>query len=68
MEVKASGCIFLSVSTGRILLQLRSRKVSHPSTWAFWGGKAHKEERPIDTLYRALNEEIGNVPSVIKIC
>ncbi len=67
MEVKASGCVFLSVSTGRILLQLRSRKVSHPGTWAFWGGKAHKEERPIETLYRELHEELGNIPAVIKI-
>ena len=67
MEVKASGCVFLSVSTGRILLQLRSRKVSHPGTWAFWGGKAHKEERPIETLYRELQEEIGNIPAVVKI-
>ena len=38
--IKASGCLFLSVDTGRVLLQQRSGSVNHPRTWAFFGGKA----------------------------
>jgi 8-oxo-dGTP pyrophosphatase MutT (NUDIX family) len=65
--IKASGCIFLSVSTGKIMLQQRSENSSHPRTWGFFGGKSEKDERPIETLLRELDEEIGLIPSVEKI-
>ena len=57
--IKASGCCFLALDTGRIMLQQRSKKTSHPLTWSFWGGKSHKRERPIETLLRECKEELG---------
>ena len=56
------GAIFLSLVTKRVLLQQRSRQVSHPGTWAFWGGKREEHESPIETLKRELSEELGNLP------
>lgn len=63
----ASGCCFLALDTGRIMLQLRSKKVSHPLTWSFWGGKAEHSERPIETLLRECREEIGALPDIEKV-
>ena len=65
--IQASGCLFLAVDTGRILLQQRSQHSSHPRTWGFFGGKGEKNERPIETLLRELNEEIGILPDVEKV-
>ena len=65
--IKASGCLFLSTDTGRIMLQQRSGDTSHPRTWGFFGGKAEDKERPIQTLLRELEEEIGVVPDIQKI-
>ena len=64
--IEASGCIFLSIDTGRILLQLRSNNVTHPKTWGFFGGKSEKDERPIETLKREVEEEIGKWPKSVK--
>ena len=61
------GAIFLSLPTSRILLQMRSKNVSHPGTWAFWGGKAEKDEQPLETLQRELEEEMGELPVSHKI-
>jgi 8-oxo-dGTP pyrophosphatase MutT (NUDIX family) len=65
--ITASGCIFLALDTGRVCMQLRSRKSSHRGTWSFWGGKAEQKERPVETLLRELNEEIGMLPDFEKI-
>ena len=65
--IKASGCLFLSVDTGRVLLQQRSGSVNHPRTWAFFGGKAEKYERPIQTLLRECEEELGVLPNINKV-
>jgi 8-oxo-dGTP pyrophosphatase MutT (NUDIX family) len=65
--IKASGCLFLALDTGRVLLQQRSGNCSHPRTWAFFGGKQHGDERPVETLLRELEEEIGILPDVQKI-
>ena len=67
--IEASGCIFLSSHTGRILLQLRSGDVSHAKTWGFFGGKSENKERPSETLYREIEEEVGktNITKVIPI-
>ena len=46
-KLHASGCIFLSIDTGRVLLQQRSEKSSHPRTWGFFGGKGEEGERPL---------------------
>ena len=61
------GAIFLSLPTSRILLQMRSKNVSHPGTLAFWGGKAEKDEQPLETLQRELEEEMGELPVSHKI-
>jgi 8-oxo-dGTP pyrophosphatase MutT (NUDIX family) len=65
--IRASGCLFLAIDTGRVLLQQRSGDASHPRTWAFFGGKAKPKERPVQTLLRECEEELGVVPSVNKI-
>lgn len=65
--IEASGCIFLSLSTGRVMMQQRSNSVTHPNTWGFFGGKQEKNERPIETLYRELSEELGDIPEIKKV-
>lgn len=65
--IKASGCLFLALDTGRVMLQQRSGDTSHPRTWGFFGGKGEKSERPIQTLLRELEEEIGILPDVGKV-
>jgi 8-oxo-dGTP pyrophosphatase MutT (NUDIX family) len=65
--IQASGCVFLALDTGRIMLQQRSNKSSHPRTWGFFGGKGEENERPIETLLRELNEEVGILPDVEKV-
>jgi 8-oxo-dGTP pyrophosphatase MutT (NUDIX family) len=61
---KAVGTTFVAKDTKRMLLNLRSSKVSYPFTWSFWGGKIEKDEQPIDALRRELKEEIGFVPPI----
>ena len=65
--IVASGCIFLSIDTGRVMLQQRSGAVNHPRTWGFFGGKSEGNERPSETSYREMEEEIGLVPAIDKV-
>ncbi len=65
--INAVGAIFLCYKTSRLMLQMRSNKVSHPKTWAFWGGKVEKNELPINALNRELQEEMGILPPIKKI-
>lgn len=65
--ITASGCCFLALDTGRIMLQQRSEAVTHPLTWSFWGGKAEGNERPIETLLRECREEMGILPDIEKV-
>ena len=65
--MNASGCVILSLDTGRIMLQQRGSDTSHPRTWGFFGGKSENQERPVETLLRELQEEIGGIPSYDKI-
>lgn len=65
--ITASGCLILALDTGRVLLQQRGSKSSHARTWAFFGGKGEPDERPMETLLRELEEEIGILPDVQKI-
>lgn len=65
--MNASGCLILAMDTGRIMLQQRSGDTSHPRTWGFFGGKAEKDERPLQTLLRELEEEIGLLPDIQKV-
>ena len=59
--IEASGCIFLSTTTGRVMMQLRSEKVTHSKKCGFFGGKSEDQERPSETLYREIEEEVGKV-------
>jgi 8-oxo-dGTP pyrophosphatase MutT (NUDIX family) len=61
MTTQASGCLFLSLDTGRVCMQLRSNKGSYANTWSFWGGKGEGDERPFETLLREVQEEAGTV-------
>jgi len=65
--LNASGCVFLAIDSGRILLQQRSNKSSHPRSWGFFGGKAHQGETPLKALLRELDEEVGILPDVEKV-
>lgn len=67
LTVNATGCIFLATDTGRVMLQQRSNNTSHPRTWGFFGGKSENQERPVETLLRELQEEIGGIPPYDKI-
>ena len=58
-KLEASGAIFLSIDSGRMLLQQRGANSSHPRTWGFFGGKRERNERPVQTLRREISEEIG---------
>jgi|TARA_B100000073_G_C23658895_1_gene543692 8-oxo-dGTP pyrophosphatase MutT (NUDIX family) len=64
---KAVGTTFVAKNTKRMLLNLRSKSVSYPHTWSFWGGKIEKGEQPIDALRRELTEEMGFVPQMEKL-
>jgi 8-oxo-dGTP pyrophosphatase MutT (NUDIX family) len=65
--MQASGCIFLSLDTGRVMLQKRSGSVTHPGTWGFFGGKSEDNERPIETLLREIEEELGMLPDIQRV-
>lgn len=65
--MQASGCIFLSLETSRVMLQKRSASVTHPGTWGFFGGKREDNERPIETLLREIQEELGMVPEIQRV-
>ena len=44
---KAVGTTFVAKNTKRMLLNLRSKNVSYPNTWSFWGGKIEKGEEAL---------------------
>ena len=67
MNVSASGTLFYSIKTNRVLMQLRSRTCSYPLTWSLWGGKQERGERPVETLLREVSEEMGATPEILKI-
>jgi len=56
---EAAGCVIFAKSTGRILLQQRSKRTSHPLVWGCWGGGMEKKETPKETVKRELKEEAG---------
>lgn len=60
MAHEAVGGIFLSVNTGRVMLNLRSESVSYSNYWGFVGGKLEKNESPLECLKREIMEELGN--------
>ena len=56
---QGAGCIFLAKSTGRILLQHRSRAVQEPGTWGTFGGAIDAGEEPEEAVRREVHEETG---------
>lgn len=72
-KIMAAGCIFIALSTGRILLGHRSGAVLEPNTWGGFGGASSKDDNgelevPVETVRREAGEEVGqsNVNKVIK--
>ena len=63
----AAGAIFLSKNTKRVLLNFRSQHVKKGSTFGFWGGKIHDDEKILEGLSRELREEMGFIPDYEKI-
>ena len=57
--IRAAGVIFLSKSTGRILLNLRAENVPKGGVLGFWGGKINNNETLNEGLARELLEEMG---------
>ena len=56
-KLLASGCLFYATSTGRVLLNLRSDKVTDSNTWGTWGGLMNEDETPFEALKREVKEE-----------
>ena len=63
MAQEAVGAIFLSINTGRVMLNLRSDSVTYANYWGFVGGKVESNETPLCALTREIAEELGNVPT-----
>lgn len=59
---RGAGCIFISKTTGRILLNHRSSLVEQPNTWGVWGGAIDSSESPKDAVMREAYEESGYTP------
>lgn len=65
---EAVGGVFLSKSTGRMMLNLRSEKATYSNHWGFIGGKIEHNESTIEALHREIREELGDsVPDIIDI-
>lgn len=60
--ISAIGAVFLSKSTGRLMLNLRASNVSYPNHFGFVGGKIENEENILEALDREIYEEIGTIP------
>lgn len=65
--ITAAGVLFLSIETGRCLLQLRNSNKRQKGTWGFFGGLLEKGETPYEAIQRELTEEIGFVPELQKL-
>ncbi|HCJ9510197.1 nudix hydrolase [Escherichia phage BF17] len=65
---EAVGAIFLSKSTGHMMLNLRSERSTYSNNWAFVGGKLEYNETPLQGLMREIKEELGDsIPTIIDI-
>lgn len=68
MAQEAVGAIFMSISTGKVMLNLRSEGVTYSNYWGFVGGKVEINETPIEALHREIQEEMGlHVPEMLDI-
>lgn len=62
----ASGALFVSSKTGRVLLNLRAPYKTHKHEWSLFGGMIDEGETPKEALDRECSEEMGFVPDVTK--
>lgn len=67
MAQEAVGAIFMSLETGRVMLNLRSENVTYSNYWGFVGGKVETGEAPKEALRREIHEEIGDILSIAEI-
>ena len=51
-DYRAAGALIIAKDTGRVMLNLRSRFVSHSGTWSFCGGMVHEDETIVYGLSR----------------
>jgi len=63
---EAVGIWFFSQSTQRYLYLLRD-DIKHPERWGLPGGKVEYNESLLDAINRECTEEMGSVPSYIKL-
>lgn len=66
VDKTGAGALFISIQTGRVLLNLRSPHKKHNLTWSLWGGMVENNESIKDCLLREMSEEIGFVPDIEK--
>jgi 8-oxo-dGTP pyrophosphatase MutT (NUDIX family) len=64
--VNAVGVWFYAVDTHRYLYLMRDDP-KHPNTWGLPGGKIDPGETLIDAINRECTEELGTMPSYIKL-
>ena len=65
-EKIAVGTLFVSLSTQRVLFNLRAPHKTHSMCWSLWGGMIEENEQPKDALIRELSEEMGFLPEIEK--
>jgi ADP-ribose pyrophosphatase YjhB (NUDIX family) len=65
--IRAAGCVFISKSTKRVLLNFRSEDTAKPNCFGFWGGKLHTDESILEGLTREVIEELGMIPEYERI-
>jgi 8-oxo-dGTP pyrophosphatase MutT (NUDIX family) len=63
--VIAAGVLFYALKTKRFLFLLRNNTRTK-DTWGMPGGKLHPDENTITGLNRELQEELGNIPPILK--
>jgi ADP-ribose pyrophosphatase YjhB (NUDIX family) len=64
-RIVCSGALFYAKSTRRILLVQKAHG-KHTGTWGLVGGTNLQNENPWQGLQREIQEEIGQVPNIIK--
>lgn len=63
----AAGLVLFNQERSHVVLQLRSRLVDHPNTWAFIGGVIEPGETPTDAALREAWEEAQLDPATIRV-
>lgn len=59
MNRRAAGALIAALSTGKVLLCLRSEFVASPGFWSIPGGSVDQGEKPMDAAVREAHEEVG---------